>query len=274
MLIHTARDVSALAAMTPVALFLLMLTGLPGGGWHTRIGLLLRRFADQRGDVPVGDGGGEGGDGTGDGGTGDGAGGGQGGGGNGGEPAQLEQDARAAIDALRSAGAEIPAALSKAVDELAQARKDAARYRTERNGNGAEVNALQEQMTAIAKHLGLEDASDPVKVAEAAKAERDALASEVKTLKIGQALTRAAKAKGADADALADSRSFMATVEQLDPSDAKFAAALEAAVDKAVKDNPKLKAPAARSGNEFNGGGDPVNRPKTLEDAVAARIAG
>lgn len=264
MLIDTLRATSALAAMVLVVLYLLMIVRAPGGRLHTRIGLAL---LDQRGDVPAGDGGGDGGDdGSGD--IGD-----DGSGDGGNQSSQLEQDARAAIDALKAAGAEIPQALSKAVDELAQARKDAGRYRSERNGSATEVAALQEQMKKIAKHLGLEDA-DPAAVAEAAKQERDTLAAENRSLKVGQALIKAAKAKGADTDALNDSRAFMAIVEKLDPSDDKFTEALEAAVEKAVKDNPKLKAQAVKSGIEFNGGGGDTGKPKTLEEAVAARLAG
>lgn len=231
------------------------------------------------GETPVyfegengGGGGGDGGDGNG---GGENGGGGGSGGGDGG-PSQLEQDARAAIDALKAAGAEIPTALSKAVDELAQARREAASYRTQRNGSSAEVKALQEQMAAIAKKLGIED-DDPTKVAAAAEEKAQKLEAENRSLKLGQALSRAAKSKGADEAALADSRSFMTEIEKLDPSDDKFAEALEAAVEKAVKDNPKLKAQAARSGNDLSGngtGGGGEDRPKTLVDAIAARYAG
>lgn len=272
MLSDILRVTSALAAMVLVVLFLLMIVRAPGGYLHTRLGLHLRRLfrplVEQRGDVPAGDGG----DGDG-GGEGDGAGDGSGDDGDAGN-ASLLADAQAAITALKAAGTEVPAALAKAVGELEQARKDAARYRGERNGTSVQVTALQEQMGKIAKHLGLDDDADPAAIAEALKGERDTLAQENRTLKITHALTKAARTKGADADALTDSRSFMTEIDKLDPSDDGFPAALEAAVDKAVKDNPKLKAPAARSGNEFNGGGDTASRPKTLEDAVAARYAG
>lgn len=264
---------TALAALM-VILFLGVIVGSPLGVWHTRLALglqtLFARFADERGDVPAGDGGGDGGD-EGDEGDDNGS----SDSGDGGQ--SLEADARAAIDALKQAGADIPAALTKAVDELAQARKDAGRYRTERNGSATEVKALQDQMTAIAKKLGIEDAKDPSAVAEAAQARADQLEAENRQLKVSQALTTAARSKGADADALSDSRSFMATVEKLDPSDDKFTEALEAAVEKAVKDNPKLKAQAARSGNDLNGGGGGGtngDRPKSLVDAVTARYAG
>lgn len=218
---------------------------------------------------------GEGGDGGGDGGGHGGDGGSGGNGGNGGQAASLEAEARAAIDALKAAGAEIPAALTKAVDELAQARKDAGRYRTDRNDLATKMSNLEGQFAKIAEKLGITDTSDPEKVAQAATEERDRLAEENRTLKMEKALAAAAKTKGADAGALTDSRSFMDTVGKLKLDDEKFTEALEAAVEQAVKDNPKLKATQAvgKSGPELNGNGTNGDQPKTLADAVTAHYS-
>ena len=209
--------------------------------------------------------GGEGGEGAGDEGN---------GGGAGGEGGQLLADAQAAIKALTDAGTAIPDALTKAVSELAQARKDAGRYRTEKNETGAKVAQLEEQFAKIAKHLGIKDET-PEAIAQALTKERDDLAAENRTLKVGQALTKAARDAKADEDSLLDSRAFMAEVEKLDPSKDDFADELKKLVETAVKDNPKLKAQAARSGNDLSGGGaGNGDRPRSLEDAVAARLGG
>jgi hypothetical protein len=190
--------------------------------------------------------------------------------------ASLLADAQAAIKTLTDAGTQIPEALTKAVNELKQARQDAGRYRTEKNETTAKVTALEDQLGKIAKHLGLKEAT-PEEIAEALKTERDALANENRTLKVGQTLTKVAKTKGADEDALTDSRTFMAEVDKLDPSKDDFTKALEELVDKALKDNPKLKAQAARSGYDPSGGGGGSNgsggRP-SLAESVAARVGG
>ena len=173
-----------------------------------------------------------------------------------------------------NAGTAIPDALTKAVSELAQARKDAGRYRTEKNETGEKVAQLEEQFAKIAKHLGIKDET-PEAIAQALTKERDDLAAENRTLKVGQALTKAARDAKADEDSLLDSRAFMAEVEKLDPSKDDFADELKKLVETAVKDNPKLKAQAARSGNDLSGGGaGNGDRPRSLEDAVAARLGG
>jgi len=83
-----------------------------------------------------------------------------------------------------------------------------------------------------------------------ALAERDADAKQAKT---ELAVYKTAAKQGADADALLDSRSFLAKLKDIDPTDAK---AITKAIDEAVKDNPKLKLvrAATSSGSDFSGG--------------------
>jgi hypothetical protein len=275
------RILLALAAIGAVSVFIAAIVSPRWADRYERLGLGIRHVlrADggffRLGEPAVfleGDAGGGGGDG----GAGEAGEGGSGNGGGGNEGGQLLADAQAAIKALTDAGTQIPEALTKAVNELKQARQDAGRYRSEKNESTAEVKALQKQMNDIAKHLGIEGSATPEEIAAKLTEERDNLAAENRSLKVSQALAKTAKTKGADEDALLDSRSFMTEVDKLDPSKDTFTKALEDLVDKAVKDNPKLKAQAARSGNDLSGGGSAGNgngqRP-SLEDAVSARLA-
>ncbi|WP_457948299.1 hypothetical protein ACTAQI_20305 [Pseudarthrobacter sp. alpha12b] len=96
--------------------------------------------------------------------------------------------------------------------------------------------------------------------------EREADAKQAKT---ELAVFRLAGKQGADADALLDSRNFLAKIADLDPSDTK---AITKAITDAVTDNPKLKATqaAAASGGDFTGGsGEKPAKPTTIAGAVA-----
>jgi hypothetical protein len=104
----------------------------------------------------------------------------------------------------------------------------------------AKAKADQEQNLAkVAQALGLEGATpDPAVLAQqvaAEKARSTALARE-------NAVLVAASAAGADASALLDSRSFLATLENVDPTDRN---AVQAAVQAAVAANPRYAAQAA-----------------------------
>ena len=80
---------------------------------------------------------------------------------------------------------------------------------------------------------------------------------------------RLAAKQGADADALLDSRSFLAKLKDIDPTDAK---AVTKAITEAVADNPKLKTvlAAGASGANFSGGsGESAKKETTLAGAVA-----
>lgn len=108
--------------------------------------------------------------------------------------------------------------------------------------------AQQEQMDALAKALGLkkDDApADPAALAAQIETEKAATRQAAAQL----AVYRAAGAHEANPDALLDSASFLASIADLDPTDAaKIGDAIKAAVEK----NPALKAtPATPS---FQGG--------------------
>lgn len=80
---------------------------------------------------------------------------------------------------------------------------------------------------------------------------------------------RTAAKAGADADALLDSRSFLAALDGIDPTDGEK---ITAAIQDAVKNNPKLKTSqvAGRSGTELPGGsGSAPRKAGSLSEALA-----
>lgn len=88
------------------------------------------------------------------------------------------------------------------------------------------------------------------------------------------AIYKGASVHGADPGELADSRSFMAKLAKLDPSDEGFDKKVSAAIKQAVADNPKLKAagPAPdRASSDFNGGATGSSEPQTIDEIRAAR---
>ncbi|KRE79953.1 hypothetical protein [Arthrobacter sp. Soil763] len=96
--------------------------------------------------------------------------------------------------------------------------------------------------------------------AEGDKPDADALAravtereAEAKQAKTELAVYKLSGKAGADADALLDSRGFLAKIADLDPTDT---AKITKAIEDAVKDNPKLKQARAAgvSGADFSGG--------------------
>jgi len=148
--------------------------------------------------------------------------------------------------------ASLPEWTQKMIREL---RSEAATNRTK--ATSAEATR-QETMDAIAKALGLKGDDDPAKAAQTAAEERDAARKEAQSVKVENAVLRMAAKYGADPNALTDSRSFMSALDAIDPAADDFAAAVDAAIKKAVEANPSLKpaapAPPARSGGPVGGG--------------------
>ena len=96
--------------------------------------------------------------------------------------------------------------------------------------------------------------------------------TEARQAKTELAVYKAAGKHGADADALLDSRGFLAKLKDIDPSDTK---AVDKAIKDAVTDNPKLKAvqAAGQSGGDFSGGtGGTPDRAANAKPGMA-RIA-
>lgn len=143
---------------------------------------------------------------------------------------------------------------AKTQSEIKALRAEAAKLREARNAATKEAQdgkALLESLTKIISGKdGQELTADELQtqLAEAKTKHSGAL--------IELAVLKTAGRVGGDAEALLDSRTFMAKIGKLDPSDDDFTADVEAAIKDAVKDNPKLTAgtSATRSGGEIAGG--------------------
>ncbi|MEV1079878.1 hypothetical protein AB0I98_16775 [Streptomyces sp. NPDC050211] len=172
---------------------------------------------------------------------------------------------------------EAPAAtIARLQKELKQANGDAAKART-----NAKKAAADEARTEIVQELGkalglIKDDKDtpPDPAALTAKIEQATAAHRETAVEL--AVYRGAAKHGADPDALTDSRTFLRSIKDLDPSDEGFAKAVQTAIKKAVEDNPKLKAAGqapARSSGDFSGGtGDSgQSGPKTIDEIRADR---
>ena len=133
----------------------------------------------------------------------------------------------------------LPAAAQKVIADL---RKEAGDERVA----AKTLAAIQAALNPDAKAGEKPDADALTK----ALAERDADAKQAKT---ELAVYRLAAKQGADADALLDSRTFLAKIADLDPSKT---ADIETAIKEAVTNNPKLKTvqAASASGSNFTGG--------------------
>lgn len=153
--------------------------------------------------------------------------------------------------------------------EIERLRAENAKDRTTARDNAAKA-ARDALVQDLGKALGLVDDKDQAPDVDAltrAAADREA---EAKQARVELAVYRAAGKHDADADALLDSRAFLAKLDGIDPADTdKIAEAIKAAVN----DNPKLKtARAARQGGaEFTGGtGERRTKASDLNEAVAA----
>lgn len=153
-------------------------------------------------------------------------------------------------------------------------RAEAAASRT-----NAKATAAEEATTAvtekIGRALGLIKDGDTAPDAEALTAQVAEQQAEARAAKVELAVFKAATPTGADPQALLDSRSFLDSIKDIDPTDT---AAITAAITKATTDNPRLKATqaAARSGANFSGGtGEGRSKtPKSLADAVSGAYTG
>ena len=152
--------------------------------------------------------------------------------------------------------------------EISKLRKENAKRRTDTKAANQGKQETEDKLKAVAKVLGL-NGEEEVDV-DALKEQLGDTASQLKTLKIENALSRAARKHGADPEALADSRSFMKKAGDLDPDDDSFASDLESLVESAVKNNPKLKTGSkpGKSSGEFNDSSDD-GKKVSLDAAIA-----
>ncbi|WP_216588585.1 hypothetical protein [Streptomyces brasiliscabiei] len=165
------------------------------------------------------------------------------------------------------------ATIARLQKELKTANGEAAKART-----GAKKAAADEARTEIVQELGkalglIKDDKDtpPDPAALTARIEQATAAHRETAVEL--AVYRGASKYGADPDALTDSRAFLSSIKGLDPSDEGFAKAVQAAIKKAVDDNPKLKVAAApaRTTSDFNGGAGSSSEPDDIDSIRAAR---
>ena len=152
------------------------------------------------------------------------------------------------------------------------AQKEIESLRKEAGDARVASKKTQELLDSVAKALGLKDEKpDPAKLA----AELAASRSEQEDMTRQLAIYRIAPQAGGDPAALIDSRSFLSSIKDIDPSDTKK---LEKAVRDAVQSNPKLATTrvVGKSGTESAGSGDGTKHPSapgSLAEAVAQDLA-
>jgi len=224
-----------------------------------------------------GDAGGDGGGSSGDGGgSGDGgnSGGGDGGQSGGGDSGKGDQGKGGKDD-------DLSATVKRLEKELAEARKDAGKARTDAKKQAADdaVKALTQQLGKALGFVKDDTPPDPKALAEAI-AQKDTTISEkdsvIRAKDVELAVWARADKQSAKAGALLDSRSFVKAIAELDPSAKGFTAALDDAIKAAVKENPTAFAvatSAGKSGGDLSGGtgeGAAKKRSTSLSGAVGA----
>jgi len=156
-----------------------------------------------------------------------------------------------------------PASEPTRVEDLPEwAQKLIAEKPTDDAGRPVDAKAA---LAAIAVALGQNEAEDPAKLAA------DATAA-LREKSVELAVYQAAGKHSADAGALLDSRSFLATVANLDPTAKDFPAKVDAAIKTAVETNAALKTVGqspGRSGKEITPTPGSTDRPKNLTEAVS-----
>lgn len=160
-----------------------------------------------------------------------------------------------AAQATTAAGNETQAAeaqQAKVYDEAYVKRLHDSEAAARVKARDAEAGA-QAKIAAALEALGIKPDTDPAEAAKAAAAERDAATNDAREASLHLAVYKAATKAGADADTLLDSNSFRSTLKEVDPHDA---AAVQTAIENAVKDNPrfKLAQAAGAGGATFSGG--------------------
>lgn len=143
--------------------------------------------------------------------------------------------------------------------ENARLRRENASKRTEAKAQAAQ-EAADAAKAEIAQQIGKlfgfvknDEPIDPAQLAQELTAER----TRTNELTVELAVFKAASAANADAAKLLDSRSFVATLKDLDPAAKGFEKDLSDKIADAVKNNPAFQAgqeSPGRSGGDLNGG--------------------
>lgn len=162
----------------------------------------------------------------------------------------------------------------RAARAIAAAREDAKKAK-------ADSKAKDERIAAILKAAGLtpDGKTDPAEQLKAAAEERDKAQQKLRDKSLRLAIRENADKAGVDPAAVIDSSSFRDATAELDPDAADYDDQVVAAMKKALKANPRLAASPAgqgpgKQGADHTGGGGDKSKPKTLHDAVAAKLGG
>ncbi|RLL66986.1 hypothetical protein [Streptomyces sp. Z26] len=177
-------------------------------------------------------------------------------------------------------GEDLAATVKQLKKELADARRDAGKARTDAKKQAADdaVAALTQQLGKALGFVKDDTPPDPAKLAEAIAQKDTTIAERESTLRakdVELAVWSRADKAGAKAAALLDSRAFLSKLAELDPADKQqFTSALDDAIKAAVKDNPgsfAAQAPAGRSGADLSGGSGEgkTKRTGSLAGAIA-----
>lgn len=167
-------------------------------------------------------------------------------------------------------------------DEAGSHRTKAKSYEQERDQARQERDAVLDELRKLVDPDSAET-DDPAELAKKAISERDEAVARARDAQIQAAAGRAARALGADEDALMDSRGFLAELVKLDPSADDFADQIRAAVEAALEKRPGLrvvKEVPPPSTVEMTGGGENTGQltradlktmtPRQIEDARKA----
>jgi hypothetical protein len=142
----------------------------------------------------------------------------------------------------------------------------------------AAAEARQAILDEVSRTLGLSKGDEKLTAEQltAKLAENDQekakARDEARQAQVELGVFRVAAVSGADANALLDSRTFLAKVAPLDPSADDFRTKVQEAITAAVQENPRLAASTApaKGGTEFRGGpGNQNQRATSLEEATA-----
>ncbi|MFJ6935697.1 hypothetical protein [Streptomyces sp. NPDC101132] len=164
---------------------------------------------------------------------------------------------------------------------IADARAEAGKERTT-----AKANAAAEARSALAQEIGKalgivqdDKPADPAELTRTITTQTGRigeLEATVRTQAVELAVHGAAARLGANAAALLDSRTFLTSVQGLDPATDDFTTKLDAAITAAVEQNQQLRGGQAprRGGGDFTGGPGTTGRPTSLGQAVAAALGG
>ena len=157
-------------------------------------------------------------------------------------PTEVKQALDDALAASTATGGDNPWAelfADQKPEDVKEALENSRKWETRAKGNVTKAQAYDE---LVKKITGKDEEPDPEKLTqELTAAQRDARAT-----KVENAVLKQAGKHNANPALLADSRSFMDSIDDLDPADADFASKIDAAIKKAVDANEALKVtPAA-----------------------------